>query len=94
MARATTEERRAELRAELAEIEMPAGGASLWGLYHRIRRRKGGNGFSHIPIEWQDLAAFMAVTGIRLTDWEVQAIEDIDDAFMAETARALAKPDG
>lgn len=65
---------------------MPVGGAPLWWLYLRLRRRKASNGFSANPIEWHDIAAFSAVTGVRLLDWEVGAIEDIDDAFMAQQA--------
>lgn len=67
---------------------MPEGGAPIWRLYHRLRRRKGSNGFSANPIEWKDIAAFSDVTGIRLLDWEVGVIEDIDDAFMEQQAKA------
>ena len=44
LARAKTEERREELRAELAATVLPAAGAYLWTAYSRLRRRKGGDG--------------------------------------------------
>lgn len=48
----------------------------------RIRRRKGGSGFGLSPIEWPDIDAFVRNSQFRLTPWELEVIEDIDDVFL------------
>lgn len=67
--------------------ELPPAVAYLWRAFTRIRRRRGGNGFSASPIEWGDIDAFMRLSGVRLAPWEVEVIEDLDDAWLAEISR-------
>jgi len=66
--------------------ELPPAVAYLWRTFMRIRRRRGGNGFSASPIEWSDIDAFMRLSGVRLAPWEVEVIEDLDDAWLAQLA--------
>jgi hypothetical protein len=66
----------------------------LWVAYHRIRRRKGGNGFSVSPIEWGDIDAFIRLTHVDLVPWEINLIERLDDAFVAAPSEVAAKTDG
>lgn len=84
LARAKTEDRREELRAELAATVLPAAGAYLWSAYSRLRRRKGGNGFGASPLEWLDIQAFMAAARYPLAPWEIEIIEAIDDLYLVE----------
>jgi hypothetical protein len=56
--------------------------------YYRLRRRKGGNGFGYVPIEWPDIDAFQRNARIEFAPWEVQIIEHLDDIFM----RVHSKP--
>lgn len=58
----------------------------LWSAFQRIRRRKGGNGFSAMPIEWPDIDAFVRNSGVRLAPWEVATIEKLDDLFLSAKA--------
>jgi hypothetical protein len=60
--------------------------AYLWQAYHRIRRRKGGNGFGVMPLEWSDIDAFNRLTGMALAPWEVGMIERLDDVFLKAMA--------
>lgn len=69
---------------ELSQSELPAGGSYLWRIYGRLRARKGGNGFGPLPLDWRDIAAFCDVTGVHLTQWEIETIEALDDVFMAQ----------
>lgn len=80
--------KRAEYEAELACPPFPAALDYLWRVFHRLRRRKGGNGFSVSPIEWPDIDAFVRNSQTPLSAWEVEVIEDLDDAFLSETAKA------
>jgi hypothetical protein len=76
----------------LAASVLPAAGAHIWAAFLRIRRRKGGNGFGPEPIGWPDIAAFMAAARYPLAPWEVEIIEDLDDAYIAEQARNAKQP--
>ncbi|MES2030840.1 MAG: hypothetical protein V4477_16795 [Pseudomonadota bacterium] len=87
LARAKNDERRAELEAELYGPQLPPALAYLWMAFIRLRRRKGSNGFAVSPIEWPDFDAFIRLSGVRLAPWEIAAIEDIDDAFIAEQSK-------
>lgn len=71
---------------------MPIAGAYLWNAYGRLRRRKGGNGFASSPLEWPDILAFMIATRFPLAPWEIEVIEDLDDLFIAEHAKAATSP--
>lgn len=57
--------------------------AYLWNAYWRMRRRKGAGMSGHAPIEWPDIDAFVRLGGERLAPWEVEIIEQLDDAFLA-----------
>jgi hypothetical protein len=83
-------EKRAEYEEELWMPEFPMAAMYLWRAYHRMRGRKGGNGFGVSPLEWSDIEAFNRMSGMRLLPWEVTMIEKMDDLWlrsMAETMR-------
>lgn len=68
---------------------MPVALIYLWSAFQRLRRRKVGGGVNGAEaISWGDLDAFQRLTGTRLVPWEVEVIEDLDDLFLAEVARA------
>jgi len=61
----------------------------LWRAYHRMRGRKGGNGFGVVPLEWPDIDAFSRMSGLKLLPWEVTMIEKIDDLWLRSMAEAM-----
>jgi hypothetical protein len=75
------EEKRAKYEAELAGPPPPVALAHLWQAFVRLSRRRGGSGFGPAPIGWGDLDAFMRLTGTRLSSWEVEIIEALDDLW-------------
>lgn len=62
----------------------------VWRTYSRLRRRTkhGFNGPQ--PIDFQEIDAFVRVSRFPLRPWEVQIIEDIDDAFLQPAYRKAA----
>lgn len=61
--------------------QCPAALVYLWRLFIRLRRRcTPSMGASRIL--YTDLLAFQTVTGQRLSAWEVDAIERLDDALL------------
>lgn len=60
----------------------------LWQTYQRLRRRKGGNGFSASPLEWPDFGWFIQINRARLAPWEIRMIERLDDLFIDATRKA------
>lgn len=85
--RARTDQRRAELDAELAVPPMPEAVRYLWDAFIRIRRRKGGGLNGPAPLEWPDIAAFVTLGGVRLAPWEIRIVEDLDDLWLASISR-------
>ena len=55
--------------------------AYLWALFVRLRARCTPS-MGVARILYSDIAAFVQVTGQRLTAWEVSVIERLDDAFV------------
>lgn len=82
--RARTAERRAELEAELELPEFPAALRYLWEMFFRLRRRQGGNGFAPAPLSWPAIDAFLRLSGCRVTPWEVELIEGLDDLWLEQ----------
>jgi hypothetical protein len=73
-------DKRARLEAELETPPLPDELVYLWNYFCRLSSRRR-SGFSIEPIGWQDLAAFIHLTGVRLAPWEIQLIEMLDDLF-------------
>jgi hypothetical protein len=73
----------AELEAELSMPPFPKALGYLWRSYLRLRRRKGASDMgAPRPIEWPDIDAFLCRSGVRLTPWEIEILEGIDDLFV------------
>ena len=68
---------------------MPLELAYLWQVFWRLRRRKQ-NAFAAVAIEWTDIDAFLRLTGMTLSEWEISVIEMLDDLYLS--ARAV-KPE-
>lgn len=81
--RTSRADRRARIEAELAVPPCPDALRHVWDIHRRLRRRKGGNGFGHVPLELTDFAAFEQLHDVRLSPFEWTLIEMIDDLFVA-----------
>jgi hypothetical protein len=81
--------KRAEYEAELWAPDFPIPLAYIWVAYHRVRKRKGGNGFGVVPIEWTDIDAFNRLSGLDLAPWEVAMLERLDDVFLKAMVEAM-----
>lgn len=86
--------KRAEYEAELATPDFPIPMAYLWSAYHRLRRRKGGNGFGVSPLEWPDIDAFNRLSRISLLPWEVAMLERLDDIYLKAVADSMKTESG
>ncbi|WP_439618446.1 phage tail assembly chaperone [Shinella sp.] len=81
--RCRKKKRRAELEEQLRVPPRPEALDYLWKAYFRIRRRVNSGGFGRAPFGWGDIAAFVQFSGLKLAPWEVDILEDIDDAWLA-----------
>lgn len=73
----------AEIERDLALPSFPEELAYLWKAYNRIRARKGGGMAGVMPIEWPDIDAFVRNSRLFLAPWEVETIEELDNAYLA-----------
>ncbi|MER8615964.1 hypothetical protein NKG99_03785 [Mesorhizobium sp. M1409] len=55
----------------------------LWRAFARISNRRPPGGMW----SWPDLESFQRMSGLRLAPWEVDVIEQLDRAYLAEAAR-------
>ncbi|TPL40699.1 hypothetical protein [Mesorhizobium sp. B2-4-6] len=62
----------------------------LWRAFHRLSARRGSTGFGPAAISWFDLDAFQRFTGASFAPWEVETLERLDQAYMAELGRQRA----
>ncbi len=84
MLRRTRNARRiAELEAEIALPSYPSALDYLWTIFTRLRRRKGAGFSGPLPIEWPDIDAFIRNGRMRLSPWEIEIIEELDDLYLA-----------
>lgn len=75
------------MEAELAVPPFPLALTYLWQAYGRMRRRcSAGMGLN--PISLGDIDAFVRLTGSRLAPWEVEAIERLDEVWLAANAKS------
>lgn len=58
-----------------------------------MRRRKAGGFNGPNPIEWPDIDAFMRNTRTRLDPHDIEMIEQLDDLFLASSAKAGSQAD-
>lgn len=80
--RARDDKRKAQLEAELSCPPLPSCISYLWSIFARLRRTSSG------LISYLEIDAFQRVTGTRLNGWEVEMIEALDRAYMAERFKA------
>lgn len=72
----------------------PRSMSDIWQAYHRLRRRKAASDMgAPKPIEWPDIDAFVRQSGARLTPWQIEVIEDLDDIYLQPTSKP-ALPEG
>nr|WP_244422833.1 hypothetical protein [Bradyrhizobium sp. ORS 278] len=73
-------DKRAEYEAELSVPPLPAELERAWHGFCRLSARRR-VGLAIEPIGWADLDAFMRLTGIRLSPFEIELIEMLDDLY-------------
>lgn len=83
MKRNISTKRRAEIEAELNGPPLPRELSYLWKIFCRIASRRGGNGFSALPLTWSDIDAFCRLTRTQLQPFEIEIIEDLDALYLA-----------
>lgn len=79
--------RRTELESQLDVPPLERANWRIWSVYFRIRRRTGSNGFGVVPVSWSELGAFVGLSKISLTPFEVEMLEMLDDLFVTEMSK-------
>ena len=72
--------------------EMPEEAQRAWGWFLDLHTaRPSGYGLS--PIAWSDLLAYLSLSGIQATAWELRLLRTIDRAFLEVNAPPLPSKD-
>lgn len=83
----------AQLESDLSTPPFPLALTYVWRAWARMRRRKAGGFNGPSPIEWPDIDAFMRNTRTRLDPHDIEMIEQLDDLYLAATAKAGSQAD-
>jgi hypothetical protein len=75
---------------ELDQVQAPAGGETLMGVFLELDRCRGSSGFGPLPIGYADIAAWIHIHNTPLSNWEIDTLCEMDAAalrVMGESAR-------
>lgn len=73
---------------ELAnEPDIPESAAHVWHYFIQLNRARGSNGFGANPLSYTEIKNWCELSGIRLEQWELDAIVEMDSAFITESAK-------
>jgi hypothetical protein len=84
-------DRAAHYAAELAGPGCPAGALHVWGWFLELNRRRPAGGMGPGSIGHQDILAWCRLRGIRLAPWELDALDDVEMAWMQAQAKGLKR---
>jgi hypothetical protein len=73
--------------------ELPPGCEELWHIFRELHACRGNNGLSIQRITYADIDAFQRVAGLKLAQWELNAIRKADLAFIARWQEGQKKKD-
>jgi hypothetical protein len=77
--------------AELAGPGCPPGALHLWGWFLELNRRRPVGGMGPGSIGHQDILAWCALRGVRLAPWELDALDDVEQAWFAAQAKGIRR---
>lgn len=66
--------------------KLPPFAVHVWNTFSRLANARGGTGFGPAPLSFSEIDAFCRLTGERLDFWEIDAIRELDDAYLEEAA--------
>lgn len=62
--------------------------AYLWSYYLKLHSRRVNYGWGHVPLSYLEVEAWARLNKLVLDPWELDAILEIDDAYIASVAKA------
>jgi hypothetical protein len=87
---ANSVKQRQELEARLDMPPMPEEFTFAWGSFFDLQATRSSNGFSHNPLSYIEIEAYIRLSGRVLLPYEIRAIKVVDTAFL-NTQADLAK---
>jgi len=78
LSRARTDQRRAELEAELSGPPLPSAAWYLWRWFQELHCQRGATGFGPAALTYPDLLAWSTLTARTPAPWEVEVLCALD----------------
>lgn len=66
--------------------KLPLSMHELWAYFLELNRRRKSNGFGPVPLQYSDIEAWQRMTNRTLDVWELEAILELDDAYLIVSA--------
>lgn len=75
----------------LEEPQIPPGLEFVWNWFFELAAGRAHNGFAWQPITWADMAAWAAISGIRLAPWLAACFRAMDREWLKIQAEGQQK---
>lgn len=76
--------------ALIGDTELPEDADYLWGWFHRLSNRRQ-IGMAPGPLTWPQIEAFFRLLRIRADEWELRALELLDNAWLESLGEERAR---
>lgn len=74
----------------MGDTELPEDADYLWAWFHRLSQRRQ-VGMSAGPLTWPQIEAFFRLQGVAPDQWELRALELLDNAWLESLADERGK---
>lgn len=79
--------------AALDGPDLPACAEHLWDWFCELSSRRGGGMNGPAPLTYAEVGAWMRLTGMTPTPWEVHAILELDNDYLKQAAQSSENKD-
>lgn len=69
------------------EKDIPESLEYIWNWWCEVQTARQSSGFGPLPLSFTEMYAWSVLTQRQLQPWEVEAIRDIDHAFLTESMK-------
>jgi hypothetical protein len=67
---------------------LPPEAVHVWNAFVQLSSARTSNGFGPDPVTFTEVAAYVDLTGDVLDPWEIEAIREMDHAFLVSAAES------
>lgn len=74
-------------------MDVPEAGLRAWDAFWRLDARRSGTGYGPNPVSYSEIDAFCRRTGIALRQWEIAALDEMEQARLIWLGESTKEPE-